>query len=172
MVSDTVGFVRKLPHQLVEAFRSTLEVVAESDLLLHVVDATAPDPEGQRAAVRAVLDQIGAGEVVELLTFNKVDVAPVEAERLLGAHPGSVAVSALTGEGIDDLLHAVGDRLRALETVVELVVPYDRGDVLAAVHREGEVLSSTTEEAGTRVRARLDDVAQSRFAAFAPSTSP
>jgi GTP-binding protein HflX len=128
-----------------------------------VVDAAAPDPEGQRCAVRAVLDEIGAGEVLELLAFNKVDVARADAERLLGGHPGSVAVSALTGDGVDDLMHAVGDRLRALEEVVELVVPYDRGDVLAAVHREGEVLVEAHEADATRVRARLDHAAVNRF---------
>ncbi len=163
VVSDTVGFVRKLPHQLVEAFRSTLEVVAESDLLLHVVDAAAPDPEGQRAAVRAVLDEIGAGGVLELLAFNKVDVAGADGASLVKAYPGSVAVSALTGEGMDDLVHAVADRLRALEEVVELVVPYDRGDVLAAVHREGEVLVEAHEAEATRVRARLDQAGVNRF---------
>ncbi|MDP8953888.1 MAG: GTPase HflX [Actinomycetota bacterium] len=163
VVSDTVGFVRKLPHQLVEAFRSTLEVVAESDLLLHVVDAAAPDPEGQRLAVRAVLDEIGAGGVLELLAFNKVDVAGADGASLVKAYPGSVAVSALTGEGMDDLVHAVADRLRALEEVVELVVPYDRGDVLAAVHREGEVLVEAHEAEATRVRARLDQAGVNRF---------
>jgi GTP-binding protein HflX len=163
VVSDTVGFVRKLPHQLVEAFRSTLEVVAESDLLLHVVDAAGPDPEGQRCAVRSVLDEIGAGEVPELLAFNKVDQAGPEAKRLVEAHPGSVAISALSGEGVHDLVLAVGDRLRALEAVVELVIPYERGDVVAAVHREGEVLVEAHEADATRLRARLDQAAVNRF---------
>src|SRR5438045_3423941 len=99
LVSDTVGFVRKLPHQLVEAFRSTLEVVKESHLLLHVVDASAPDPELQIDAVRTVLDEIGAAEVPELLAFNKADVT-TEGKRLVERHPGSVAMSALTGEGV------------------------------------------------------------------------
>src|SRR3954470_23447816 len=103
LVSDTVGFVRKLPHQLVEAFRSTLEVVKESDLLVHVVDASAPDPDQQIDAVRSVLAEIGAGDVPELLAFNKADIAP-EAKRLAERNPGSVRISALTGDGIDDLL--------------------------------------------------------------------
>ncbi|MBW3627295.1 MAG: GTPase HflX, partial [Actinobacteria bacterium] len=153
VLSDTVGFVRKLPHQLVEAFRSTLEVVAQSDLLVHVVDAAAPDPDAHMRAVRAVLDEIGAGEVPELLAFNKTDVS-LESKRLADHHPGSVAVSALTGAGIDDLVSAVADRLRALETVVELAVPYDRGDVVAALHREGEVLVEVHEASATRLRAR------------------
>ena len=166
VVSDTVGFVRKLPHQLVEAFRSTLEVVAESDLLLHVVDAAAPDPHAQMRAVRTVLGDIGAGDVPELVVFNKADVAADEVKRFVDDHPGSVAISALSGEGIDGLLHAVSDRLRALEEVVELVVPYERGDVVAAVHRDGEVLVEAHEADATRLRARLDGAALNRFRAF------
>jgi len=168
LCSDTVGFVRKLPHQLVEAFRSTLEVVKESDLLVHVVDAGAPDPESQIDAVRTVLAEIGAGEVPELLAFNKADVA-VEAKRLMQRHAGSVAISALTGEGVGALLEAVGDRLRSLSRVVELLVPFDRGDVVAAVHREGEVLVEAQEEEATRLRARLDEVGTARFRPFVVS---
>ena len=173
LLSDTVGFVRKLPTTLVEAFQSTLEVVAESDLLVHVVDASAPDPEGQMQAVRDVLAEIGAGEVPELVAFNKVDriddgVAPaVPLDVLQARHPGSVGLSALTGEGIDRFLTALADRLRALESVVELRVPYDRGDVLAALHREGEVLVEAHEDEATRVRARLDPAAAARFRDFA-----
>ncbi|MGH9128509.1 MAG: GTPase HflX [Acidimicrobiales bacterium] len=170
LCSDTVGFVRKLPHELVEAFRSTLEVVAESDLLVHVVDASAPDAEGQIEAVRRVLTEIEAGDVPELLAFNKSDRMAAAGPdgvgsgadgigRLLEAHPGSVAISALTGAGIDGLLRAVSDRLRALDEVVECFVPYDRGDVVAAMHREGEVLVEAHEEGGTRIRARLDGAA-------------
>ncbi|MGI8758048.1 MAG: GTPase HflX [Acidimicrobiales bacterium] len=166
VVSDTVGFVRKLPHQLVEAFRSTLEVVAESDLLVHVVDTTAPDPEAQMGSVRTVLGDIGAGAVPELVAFNKVDLAGNEAKRLVERHPGSVALSAVSGEGIGELLSAVSDRLRALEAVVELVVPYDRGDVVAALHREGEVLVEAHEADATRVRARLDNAGVQRFREF------
>ena len=166
VVSDTVGFVRKLPHQLVESFRSTLEVVAESDLLVHVVDAAGPDPEGQRGAVRTVLAEIGAGEVPELVVFNKADVAALEAKRLIERHPGSVAISAVTGQGIDELLVTISDRLRALEAVVELVVPYHRGDVVAALHREGEVLVEVHEAEATRLRARLDAAGVNRFREF------
>jgi len=162
LLSDTVGFVRKLPHQLVEAFRSTLEVVTESDLLVHVVDSAATHPEAQIEAVRTVLGDIGAGGVPELLAFNKADVTP-EAKRLADRYPGSVMISALTGEGVDDLLQAVGDRLRALARVVDLVVPYDRGDVLAAVHREGEVLVEHHGDNGARLRVRVDEVGAARF---------
>jgi GTPase len=166
LLSDTVGFVRKLPHQLVEAFRSTLEVVKESDLVLHVVDCSAPDPELQMDAVRVVLEEIGAGDVPELLAFNKADVSP-EARRLAERHGGSVVISALTGDGIDRLLETIGDRLRAMLRVVDLVVPYERGDVLAAVHREGEVLVETHGETATTVRVRVDQVGAARFKEFA-----
>ncbi len=168
LCSDTVGFVRKLPHELVEAFRSTLEVVAESDLLVHVVDASAPDAEGQIEAVRRVLVEIEAADVPELLAFNKVDRVrdPAAVTRLMSAHPGSVAISAMLGDGVDDLLVALSDRLRALDEVVECFVPYDRGDMVALVHREGEVLVETHEEAGTRVRARLDGAALAQLRPF------
>jgi GTP-binding protein HflX len=167
LLSDTVGFVRKLPHQLVAAFRSTLEVVTESDLLVHVVDSSFPDPDSQIEAVRSVLDEIGAGSVPELLAFNKSDlVEPSEVARLVERHPGSVAMSALTGSGVDGLLEAVGDRLRAAAQVVELVIPYDRGDVLAAVHREGEVLTEEHDESAAHVRVRVDGVGAARFREF------
>jgi GTP-binding protein HflX len=165
LVSDTVGFVRKLPHQLVEAFRSTLDEVVDADLLVHVVDASAPDARDQIAAVRSVLEEIGAADVPELLAFNKADVAD-DGKRWVDRNPGSVLLSAVTGEGVDALGAAIAERLRALAKVVELVVPYERGDVLAAVHREGEVLTEAHGPDATRVRARLDDVGASRFREF------
>jgi GTP-binding protein HflX len=168
LLSDTVGFVRRLPHQLVEAFRSTLEEVRDADLLLHVVDASAPDADARIAAVEAVLQEIDAGDVPRLIAWNKVDMAdPDDVKGLLASHKGSVAISAASGEGISDLLTAISDRLRALAQVVELVVPYDRGDVLAALHRAGEVLVEMHDEHGTRVRARLPASANGRFAEFA-----
>ena len=163
LMSDTVGFIRKLPHQLVEAFRSTLEVVLESELIVHVVDASSPNPEAQMATVREVLRDIGGGDIAELLVFNKADLNPDEAERLVRAHPGSVALSARTGAGIDALIDAVGEWLRAQSKVVELDVPFTRGDVLAAVHREGEVLHETHGERGTHVSVRLDAAGAARF---------
>jgi GTP-binding protein HflX len=169
LVTDTVGFVRKLPHQLVEAFRSTLEEVAEADLLVHVVDASAPDPGAQIDAVRSVLAELGAHEVPELLAFNKSDRLAGgngSADRLLDRHPGSVLVSAHTGAGIDDLLGAIGERLRALTRIVELIVPYERGDVVAALHRHGEVLAETHEDDATRLRVRLDPADLARFDEF------
>ena len=166
LLSDTVGFVRRLPHGLVESFKSTLEVTATSDLLVHVVDSTSSDPLGQIAAVREVLREIGAEHVPELLVFNKLDVARAEAEELCAEHPGSVAISAMTGEGVDMLLRTIGDRMRAIAVVVELMVPYDRGDVMAAIHREGEVVSTSHEDDGIRVRARLSDASSGRLAEF------
>ena len=163
LLTDTVGFVRKLPHGLVEAFKSTLDVAADADLLVHVVDGSAADPDAQMAAVHEVLAEIGAQAVPELLCFNKADRTP-EVKRLVDRHPGSVGISALTGDGVEDLLLAIGDRLRALTAVVDLVVPYDRGDVLAEVHREGEVLVETAKDDGMHLRARLDDAASAKLA--------
>ncbi len=170
LASDTVGFVRRLPHQLVEAFRSTLEEVAEADLLVHVVDGSSSEPEGEIAAVRSVLREIGADRIPELLVVNKVDEADPDAVKgLLAAHRGSVAVSAATGEGVDELLAAVGSGLRALDRVVELAVPYGRGDVVAGLHREGEVLVEVHEAAATRIRARLSDATRERYREFVVS---
>ena len=166
LLTDTVGFVRNLPHGLIEAFQGTLEVAARADYLVHVVDASAPDPEAQIDAVRAVLAEIGAAEVPELLAFNKADLAPDTAKLLLDGHAGSVALSAATGEGIDVFLRTLADRLRALTTVVELLIPYDRGDVLASVHREGEVVSTTETDDGYRVRARLSEASAGRLTDF------
>ncbi len=178
LVTDTVGFVRKLPHQVVEAFRSTLEEVGESDLILHVVDGSAPDMEGQVDAVRTVLAEIGADGLPELLVVNKADAILArehgagggeEARRLMAAHDGSVMVSARTGQGLPELLVAIGDRLRVGDRVVELDIPWARGDVLAAVHREGEIVGEEVGEASTRIQVVLDDVGKSRFAAFLAS---
>ena len=166
LLSDTVGFVRKLPHQLVEAFRPTLEIVREADLLLHVVDGSSVDPDQQMDAVRSVLEEIGADRVPELLVVNKVDRDP-SAWRFAHDHPGSVAVSAIDGSGIDELLRTMGDRLRVADRVVELVVPFWRGDVLAAVHREGEVVETRNDEGATVVHVVLDDAGQARFSEFA-----
>ena len=166
LVTDTVGFIRKLPHQLVQAFTSTLDVAVDADLLVHVVDASAPDVAGNMQAVREVLAEIGAGDVPELVAFNKSDLAPDEAERLREGREGSVALSAVTGEGVDRLLATIGDRLRSLTTLVDMVIPFDRGDLLAAAHREGEVLVEEPGEGGMHVRGRFDDAAVGRFSEF------
>ncbi len=169
LVSDTVGFVRKLPHQLVEAFRSTLEVVREADLLLHVVDGAAEDPESQIEAVRAVLAEIDAADVPELLVVNKADLDATESRRLARRHGDSCVVSARTGEGTGDLLTVMGAHLRRADRAVRLRVPFERGDVLAAVHREGEVVEETHGEGATVVDVVLDAAGQARFSEFVAS---
>jgi GTP-binding protein HflX len=165
LLTDTVGFVRKLPHELVEAFRSTLDSLRLADLLLHVVDGAAADPGGQIDAVRAVVSEVGAASVPELVAVNKADRSP-EARRLADTIEGAVAISARTGEGIAELLAATGDRLRLADRVVELVIPWARGDVLAAVHREGEVLAQKHGDEAATLQVVLDDAGRSRFADF------
>lgn len=169
-LTDTVGFVRKLPTQLVEAFKSTLDVVIDADLLLHVVDASAPDIQGNIDAVRRTLQAIGAQDVPELMVFNKLDIAS-DVEGTLSRFPGSVGVSAHDGSGFDDLVAVIGDRLRAMTTLVELAIPFDRGDVLAQVHREGQVLTEMASESGITVRARLDPDSVGRLAEWLTGSS-
>ncbi len=155
-VADTVGFVRHLPHQLIEAFRSTLDEVNDADLVLHVVDGADADPEGQLAAVREVLAEIGAREIPEQVVVNKVDAADERMlRRLRRLEPDAVFVSARTGEGLDDLRSVIGDRLPKPEVDVDVLVPYDRGDLVARVHDEGEVLSAEHTGIGTRMHARV-----------------
>jgi GTPase len=166
LLTDTVGFVRKLPHELIEAFRSTLDSVRLADLVLHVVDGTAVNAEAQMAAVREVLGEIGAGDVPELVVVNKADRAPDEAKALAHSIEGAVLISAATGQGVDELLPVVADRLRGSDRVVELVVPWARGDVLAAVHREGEVVAQSDGEEAATLQVVLDEVGRARFAEF------
>jgi GTP-binding protein HflX len=167
LLSDTVGFVRRLPHQLVEAFRSTLEDVRYADLLLHVVDGSDPDPAGQIAAVREVLGEIDALAVRELVVFNKADVAdPVAIGRLRRMYPDAVVVSAATGEGIDDLLGRVTDFLNARTSLMHLQIPYDRGDMVAAAHRMGEVVATKHDEMGTLIDVRIPSDQVERFRQF------
>ena len=156
VISDTVGFVGKLPHDLVEAFRSTLEEVALADLIVHVADATSSALDEQVDAVRRVLGEIGAGGIPELLALNKIDrVAGSARARLAGRFPGSVAVSALTGEGADGLLEEIGARVPHPPVEVLLLVPFGREDVTARLYREAEVLSKETDTDGTLIRARV-----------------
>jgi len=166
LVTDTVGFVRKLPHQLVEAFKTTLDSVRLADLLVHVVDGTAEHVETQMHAVQTVLSEIGAGEVPQLVVINKADRAPQAAKELAHRIDGSVLLSAKTGDGIDEFLRVVADRLRGSDRVVELVVPWARGDVLAAVHREGEVIGQVDGEESATLQVVLDEVGKARFAEF------
>jgi GTP-binding protein HflX len=167
LLSDTVGFIQKLPTGLVEAFKSTLEEVKEADLLVHVVDASSHDPEMHMSAVRSVLGEIGAGDVPELIVFNKTDqVEGADLGPLLRRYENAVAASAYTGEGVTELLEVMAGRLRRLTKIVELHIPYSRGDILATVHREGEVLIEVHEDTGTKVRARLDEVATNLLKEF------
>jgi GTP-binding protein HflX len=156
-LTDTVGFVRHLPHQLVDAFRSTLEEVAAADLLLHIVDGSDPDPLGQIEAVRIVLGEIDAAAVPELIVVNKVDaMSEDDVLALRRALPGAVWVSARTGAGIEQLREIVATRLPHPDVEVDVLVPYDRGDLVARVHRDGEVINETHEAGGTRLAARVD----------------
>ncbi len=167
LCSDTVGFVKKLPHQLVEAFRSTLEVVSESDLLCHVVDSASSDIEGHIQAVRSVLEEIGAGGVHEILVFNKIDrLTESDLADLKRKYADAVFISALERVGLDGLLEEIAAHLRAMARVVDLIIPYDRGDVLAALHREGEVIFQRESEGGFRVKARLNGSSLGMFSEF------
>ncbi|HTL39950.1 MAG TPA: GTPase HflX [Pseudolysinimonas sp.] len=153
-LADTVGFVRNLPHQLVEAFRSTLEEVGASDVIVHVVDAAHPDPAAQLATVRDVIGEVGARDLPEIVAFNKSDLIDDDRKLVLrGLEPGAVFVSARTGAGIEELTARIAELLPAPEVEVELLVPYDRGEIISRLHVSGRVLSTEYEEAGTRVRA-------------------
>ena len=155
-LADTVGFVRHLPTQLVEAFRSTLEEVADADLILHVVDAADADPEAQIRAVREVLAEIDALDVPEQLVFNKIDAAEPEAlMRLRHLAPDAVFVSARTGAGLDELRARIEQRLPRPDVELNVLVPYDRGDLVARVHENAEVLGTEHTADGTRLHARV-----------------
>ena len=165
---DTVGFVRALPHQLVEAFRSTLEEVAEADLLLHVVDGSHPDPEGQISAVRTVLADVDATDVREVIVINKADLADPEViDRLRRHEKHSIVVSARTGAGLDELRALIADELPQPDIDVEVLVPYDRGDLVSRIHETGEVLASEHVADGTRLSARVTPDLAGDLTAFA-----
>ena len=164
LFTDTVGFISKLPHELVRAFKSTLDSVRLADLLIHVVDGSAEDAEEQIDAVRIVLDDIGAGAVPELMVFNKADVDPAWTRELVARHEGSLAISALTGRGVAELVATVGDRLRSGDRVVALSFPAERGDLIAAAHREGDVVAKENVDDHVVLHVVLDDVGAARFA--------
>jgi len=156
-VTDTVGFVRNLPHQLVEAFRSTLEEVADADLIVHVVDSSHPDPALQIHTVRGVLAEGRAADIPELVVFNKID--RVDNDRIVelrGLEPGAVFVSAKTGDGVDRVLEAIGSRLPRPAFLVTVTIPFDRGEIVTALHEQGEVIGVSYTEHGTVVEARVD----------------
>lgn len=170
-LSDTVGFVRHLPTQLVEAFRSTLEEVGEADVILHVVDAAHPDPAGQVAAVRLVLDTIeGARDIPELIVLNKADLAtPEQLAMLRAAFPESVEVSAHTGMGIEGLCLRVQDILPQPRVTVDLVIPYTHGALIHEVHEDGEILTEDYVAEGTHLKARVDEQLAARLSSVALS---
>jgi GTP-binding protein HflX len=167
-LSDTVGFVRHLPHQIVEAFRSTLEEVADADLVVHVVDGADPDPEGQVRAVREVLAEVGADKLPELLVVNKIDAADEETLlRLKRTWPEAVFASARRGTGIDELRTTIEGRLPRPAVEVRATVPYDRGDLVARVHSRGEVLGTEHTGAGTELHVRVDEALAAELAPYA-----
>ncbi|GAA2989099.1 GTP-binding protein HflX [Microbacterium terrae] len=167
-LTDTVGFVRNLPHQLVEAFRSTLEEVGQADVIVHVVDGSHPDPAAQLATVRDVIGDVGARDIPEIVVFNKADLIDDDTRLLLrGLEPKAVFASSRTGEGIDELRELVEETLPVPAVEIRAVVPYDRGDLVSAVHEHGMLLSQTHEEAGTVIHARVGELLAARLAPFA-----
>jgi GTPase len=155
-LTDTVGFVRHLPHQLVDAFRSTLDEAKDADFILHVVDGSDADPQSQLAAVRAVLAEIGADKVPELVVVNKIDDAdPLTLKAIQLRERHTVLVSAKTGEGLDDLKAAIESGLPDRDKLIRVSVPYSRGDLVSRVHAAGEVAKSEHGPEGTFLEARV-----------------
>jgi GTP-binding protein HflX len=167
-LSDTVGFVRSLPHQLVEAFRSTFEEVRDADVLIHVVDASHPDPAAQIATVRDVVGEVDARHVPEIVVFNKVDQIDDNQRLVLhGLEPSAVFVSARTGEGVDELLRRVDSTIPDPSVEIEVVIPYDRGDLVSALHEKNRVLDTAYVDGGTRIHARVSAEMAAQLAEFA-----
>ena len=167
LLSDTVGFVRRLPHGLVEAFQSTLAGASDAGLLLHLVDATDSDLNGQIAAVREVLDEIGAAEIPELLVINKVDSLTISRqERLSNLYPDAVLISALKGSGLDQLLERLAERTSPEMVNLSLLIPYQRGDIVAAAHRLGEVIQEKHDDDGTILDVRVPAIDAVLFSQF------
>jgi GTP-binding protein HflX len=173
-LSDTVGFVRSLPTQLVEAFRSTLEEVADADLILHVVDASHPDPEGQIRAVRQVFTDIDAQNIPEIIVLNKVDAAdPFVVERIRQRERSVVVVSARTGEGLEELRERISESIPRPETVLDLLVPYQRGDVVSRLHDwDAEILRTEHLPEGTHLLVKVREDLAAELAEFAPEQAP
>jgi GTP-binding protein HflX len=164
---DTVGFVRNLPHQLVEAFRSTIEEVADADLIIHVVDASHPDPASQIKTVRDVIAEADAGGVAEQIVFNKCDLVDHNTRLLLRAlEPSAIFASARTGEGIDEILELIAERIPSPNVQLTLLVPYDRGDVISSLHTRAVIDSTEYEESGTRVVVHVTEADAPALAEF------
>ncbi|MFB8416319.1 GTPase HflX [Streptomyces albidoflavus] len=171
-LADTVGFVRHLPHHLVEAFRSTMEEVGDSDLILHVVDGAHPAPEEQLAAVREVIRDVGAVNVPEIVVVNKADAAdPLVLQRLLRVEKHAIAVSARTGAGIGELLEMIDEILPRPEVELEALIPYTQGQLVARAHAEGEVLSEEHTAEGTLLKVRVHRELASELSTFVLATS-
>jgi GTP-binding protein HflX len=168
LLSDTVGFIRKLPHQLVEAFKATLEEVTEADLLLHVVDISHPLAEEQMAAVEGVLKEIGADDKPTIIVFNKVDRLPRQevAARFYERHPQAVAISALTGQGLQNLLEEIARQLRPCRQCVRVAIPHERADLIARLHAVGQVVERRYYPRTARFRVHLSPQHQQEFAAY------
>jgi GTP-binding protein HflX len=167
LMSDTVGFVRDLPHEVIEAFKSTLEEVSDADLLVHLVDASDADPDHQVASVHAVLDEIEADGVEEIIVFNKTDaIDATTLKRLMAVHPDALFISAQTGEGVPKLLEGIVGGLDAKTTEIHLEIPYNRGDLLAELHNSVEVLSTEHNDTGTTITVRLPHNEASRYKKF------
>ncbi|MEU9121647.1 GTPase HflX [Streptomyces sp. NPDC048506] len=169
-LADTVGFVRHLPHHLVEAFRSTMEEVGESDLILHVVDGSHPVPEEQLAAVREVIRDVGATDVPEIVVVNKADAAdPLVLQRLLRQEKHALVVSARTGEGMAELLTLLDAELPRPQVEIEVLVPYTQGALVSRAHAEGEVISEEHTPEGTVLKARVHEELAAEFQPFVPA---
>ncbi len=157
-LTDTVGFVRNLPHELVEAFRSTLEEVGQADVIVHVVDASHPDPGAQLSTVRGVIAEVEASDVPEIVVFNKVDsIDPATQLQLRGIQPDALFVSAHTGEGVDALLERIDEALPRPSIELSVIIPFDRGELVARMHNEAIVRSTGYDERGTLMRVVVDD---------------
>ena len=155
-LADTVGFVRQLPHQLVEAFRSTFEEVTMSDVIVHVVDGSHPDPAQQIKTVRDVMGEVDARGIPEIMVFNKGDLVDADQRLVLrGLEPHAVFVSAFTGEGIDELSALIAETIPVPDVKITAVIPYDHGELVSLVHEHGQVLDTDYVESGTRIHARV-----------------
>jgi GTP-binding protein HflX len=171
-LSDTVGFVRNLPHQLVEAFRSTIEEISQSDLVVHVVDASHPDPASQIQTVRDVLSEVEATDIKELVVFNKCDlIDETEKLALRGMEPGCLLVSATTGEGMAELLQAIESLLPKPELFMKVLLPYSRGDLVSRIHSEGKVSKLEHRENGTYLETLVKPGLASELEVFALDAS-
>jgi len=171
-LTDTVGFVRNLPHQLVEAFRSTLEEIGDADVIVHVVDGSHPDPASQLSTVRDVIGEVGARDIPEIVVFNKADLVDDDQRLVLrGLEPTAIFASARTGEGVDELLERIGSLVPAPSVHLDLLVPYDRGDVVAGLHDKGRVLATHYDEAGTRIEVLVSESAAAGLSAFVVEAS-